>query len=236
MSVDSSLGHMPSGQWTFDGDVTRVFDDMLVRSIPQYNAMRKAVFDIGREYVQDNTAIVDLGCARGEALMPFVSFYGTTNTCVGIEVSEPMIKAAQERLGIYAIVRNLDLRREYPQEYASLTLSVLTMQFVPIEHRLRVMRDAYKHTVNHGAFILVEKVLGANADIDAVLVKHYYRMKTANGYTQEEIDRKRLALEGVLVPVTARWNEEMLELSGFKYIDCFWRYLNFAAWLAVRED
>ncbi|MGH3921557.1 MAG: hypothetical protein ACRDS1_01640 [Pseudonocardiaceae bacterium] len=42
-------------------------------------------------------------------------------------------------------------------------------------------------------------------------------------YTQEEIDRKRLSLEGVLVPVTAKWNVEMLRAAGFQQVDCFWR-------------
>ena len=53
-------------------------------------------------------------------------------------------------------------------------------------------------------------------------------------YTQEEIDRKRLSLEGVLVPVTAAWNEDMLRREGFRNVDCFWRWMNFAAWVAVK--
>lgn len=232
----SSLGHMPAEKWSFDGDVTRVFDDMLERSIPQYQVMRGAVVALGREFVQPHTAIIDLGCARGEALAPFVTEFHETNECVGIEVSAPMIEAAHARFGKEAYIFNLDLRHGYPQVRASLTLSVLTLQFIPIEHRLRVVRDAYKHTVKGGAFILVEKILGASAELDALFVKHYYQLKAHNGYTQEEIERKRLALEGVLVPVTARWNEDMLEMCGFDRVDCFWRYLNFAAWVAVRED
>jgi len=35
-------------------------------------------------------------------------------------------------------------------------------------------------------------------------------MKRKAGYSQEEIDRTRYALEGVLVPMTARWNEALL--------------------------
>jgi tRNA (cmo5U34)-methyltransferase len=56
-----------------------------------------------------------------------------------------------------------------------------------------------------------------------------------NGYTEAEVERKRLALEGVLVPVTAAWNEDLLFGAGFTSVDCFWRYLNFAGWVAVRR-
>ena len=72
------------------------------------------------------------------------------------------------------------------------------------------------------------------AAIDSTLVARYYDMKRANGYTTEEIDRKRLALEGVLVPLTGRWNEDALREAGYRQVDCFWRYLNFAGWLAVK--
>ncbi len=66
------------------------------------------------------------------------------------------------------------------------------------------------------------------------MVNRYLRMKADNGYTQEEIDRKRLSLEGALVPLTAQWNEELLRRCGFQHVDCFWRWMNFAGWVAVK--
>jgi hypothetical protein len=56
---------LPLGKWTFDGDVTDVFDDMLRRSLPQHETMRQTVFDLGRRLVQPSTEIIDLACARG---------------------------------------------------------------------------------------------------------------------------------------------------------------------------
>jgi tRNA (cmo5U34)-methyltransferase len=67
------------------------------------------------------------------------------------------------------------------------------------------------------------------------MVDLYYALKERNGYTRDDIDRKRFSLEGVLVPVTARWNEELLYGSGFTHVECFWRFLNFAGWVAVKE-
>jgi len=48
------------------------------------------------------------------------------------------------------------------------------------------------------------------------------------------VSRKKESLEGVLVPVTARWNEQMLEEAGFRHVDCFWRWMKFAGWVAVK--
>ncbi len=67
------------------------------------------------------------------------------------------------------------------------------------------------------------------------MIDIYYDLKAENGYSQDQIERKRLSLEGVLVPVTAHWNEEMLKTAGFVEVDCFWRWMNFAGWVAVKQ-
>ncbi len=238
--AESSLGHMPDGRWAFDDSVTQVFDDMLQRSIPQYGVMRRGVFDVGCQFVQPATDIVDLGCSRGEAMAPFVARYGAENRYVGVEVSPPMLEACRRRFhepigsGLMQLLE-LDLRRKYPRVQSGVTLAVLTVQFTPVEDRQRIVRDIWQHLVPNGAFIMVEKILGATADLDALMVDRYHQMKRESGYSQEEIDRKRYALEGVLVPMTARWNEELLAQAGFAQIDCFWRWMNFAAWVAVKS-
>jgi len=237
----------PNGRWEFDTDVAEVFDDMLERSIPQYSVMREAVLQVARPFQQTGTDIVDLGCSRGGAIAPFIDAFGAHNRYFLCDVSEPMLEAARERFKGYLMgpmpgtqgimrVENFDLREGYPPVYASITLSVLTMQFTPIEYRQRIMRNVWKHTAPGGVFILVEKVLGATAEIDELMVNIYYDMKRENGYTEDQIQRKRMSLEGVLVPVTAAWNEELLRMAGFRYVDCFWRWQNFAGWIAVREE
>lgn len=231
---------MPDGKWEFDANVTAAFDDMLERSIPQYQVMRDAVTNVGASFVQRGTDIVDLGCSRGAALDPFVKRFGAYNKFYGLEVSEPMLEAARQRFSGYiehaktVDIRRHDLRHGYVPVSASLTLSVFTLQFIPIEHRQRVVQDVYDHTVHGGAFVLVEKILGANARLDKLFVDEYYGLKANHGYSQEAIERKRLSLEGVLVPVTAAWNEQLLLQAGFRSVDCFWRWMNFAGWVAVR--
>ncbi len=157
-----------------------------------------------------------------------------------IEVSEPMIQAARKRFEGYITcgvvdIRRMDLRNAYPPEKASVTLAILSLQFIPIEYRQKILRSIYRHTIPGGALIVVEKVLGNSAEIDETMVNLYYQLKRDNGYSQDSIDRKRMSLEGVLVPVTARMNEELIQSAGFIRIDCFWRWMNFAGWLAVKE-
>lgn len=230
---------MPEAGWKFDESVTAVFDDMLERSIPQYDVMRQACYALACRYAQSKTDIVDLGCSRGEAMAALVDKFGVGNRFTGIDVSEPMLQASRQRFSgmidaKIVNIRNMDLRTDYPPVAASVTLCILTLQFTPIEYRLRIMQEIYDHTLPGGALILVEKVIGSSAQLDRAMVDSYYKFKADNGYTQEQINRKRLSLEGVLVPMTARWNEEMLHSTGFRQIDCFWRWMNFAGWVAVK--
>lgn len=237
--VGVSLGHVPGASWEFDDEVTRVFDDMLQRSIPQYDTMRDLVFELGRRFVPDGGAVVDLGCSRGAALAPFVAAFGGHASYVGVEVSPPMLAACRKRFareldaGTVSLL-DLDLRDGYPDVDATLTLAVLTLQFVPVELRARIVRDVHRHTRPGGAFVLVEKVVGTTDTADAILVDLYHGLKRAHGYGEDEIERKRLSLEGVLVPQPAPWNEALLRDAGFEEVECFWRCLNFAGWVGVK--
>ena len=226
-------------QWAFDVEVTRVFDDMLARSIPQYDVMRESVTGLALRYVYPNSDILDLGCSRGEAMAPLVEKLGKSNRFVGIEKSRPMLSVCRDRFASqiaegYVEILDVDLRYTFPDIAPSVALSILFLQFVPIEYRQKLVSSVYQAMRYGGAFIVVEKVLGSTASIDQDFVECYYEMKRKNGYSQEEIDRKKLALEGVLVPVTAKWNEEILAGAGFKDIECFWRWMNFAGWIAKK--
>jgi tRNA (cmo5U34)-methyltransferase len=127
-----------------------------------------------------------------------------------------------------------DLRNGVPDVQSCLILSILTIQFTPIEYRQKIINSVYEHLQPGGAFIFGEKLLGTTYDIDNVLVDEYYELKRENQYTQEQIQTKRKSLEGVLVPITENWNIDLLRSAGFKKIDCFSRYLNFAGYLAVK--
>lgn len=233
-----SLGHVPASErWEFDASVAKVFDDMLARSIPQYEVMRALCFELGSKFVVDGTDVVDLGASRGKAIMPFVERFGALNRFHAVETAPAMLAELHKVFDPYSAVvqvHDTDLRADFPNVRASVILSILTLQFTPIEYRLKILRHAFLSLMPGGALILVEKVIGATADLDDHFTDVYYGLKGRNGYGSEEIAKKRRALEGVLVPVTARMNEEFLRGAGFAEVDCFWRWANFAGWIAVR--
>jgi tRNA (cmo5U34)-methyltransferase len=229
---------IPEGPWLFNDGVTKVFDNMLERSIPGFADMRSLTTQLACRYAQPGTFVLDLGCSRGGSLEPIIDVLGSKQRYLGVEISDPMRKAASERFvsrtEIDIKIIDMDLRLDFPSVESSVILSILTIQFIPIEYRQAILASAYSSLRSGGAFILVEKILGTNAHLNSTFVDLYYGMKGRNGYTEEEINSKRIALEGVLVPVTANWNEQLLKDAGFSQVECFWRNLNFAGWIAIK--
>lgn len=227
---------MPDKPWVFDQQVADCFDDMLERSIPGLDTMRSLVTRIALRYAQPETEIIDLGCSRGSAMDPLVKAL-PAHRFIGVEVSEPMREYAEMKFHREIVqdrvrILNVDLRHEYPDCMASVTLAILTLQFTPLEYRNHIMRRIFDHTVQGGVVVLVEKVMGSTAEWDSLLTEEYLAFKGQSHYTQEQIARKRLALEGVLVPLTSEWNESLIQNAGFQKPECFWRHLNFAGWVA----
>jgi len=233
----SNYYHIPAkDKWEFDAEVTDIFEDMLNRSIPQYSVMRETITDLLECFI-DSEPIIDLGCSKGQQIQLLLDRYGTGRVYHGIEISDPMLEYCRTRFKDIPNVRihKLDLRREWLEiDHVSVCLSILTLQFIPIEYRQYLLSKIYSSLRTGGIFILVEKIIGSTTLIDNLMVQMYYDFKQIKGYSLYEIERKRLSLEGVLVPITANWNEQMLRAAGFNEVECFWRWMNFCGWLAVK--
>lgn len=237
----TSLGHFPSGpKWEFDATVTRVFGDMLRRSIPDYEVMRQVTTQVARAYMRPGTDVVDLGASRGDGIESLLTKAPADLRMILCDVSEPMVETAKVRFKQEieqgkVQVQRIDLRTQFPiTRPASVTLAVLTLQFIPIEHRQQVLVKAYENTAPGGVLLVVEKLLGETPDLHHALTEMYRQRKREAGYTLDEIEKKAQSLEGVLVPLTASWNEQMMERAGWKRPECIWRSLNFGAWMAVK--
>jgi tRNA (cmo5U34)-methyltransferase len=229
------------GKWVFDEEVANCFEDMLQRSIPQYEIMRKLTFELGSFFLKDKKwfSLLDVGCSNGLGLVDYIRRFGAHGQYLGIDCSEAMLKKAEEKFHNYCEVgvcnfMNIDLRESFPVGSYDIIQSILSIMFIPIQYRQSIIQSIYDNLKPDGCFLFVEKVLGNSAKIDELLVDKYYDMKRQNGYTEEQIMRKKLSLEGVQVPVTSNWNVDLLKQAGFRYIDVYWRYLNFVGYIAIK--
>ena len=239
---DKNITDEMDSSWEFNEEVTKCFENMLERSIPSYETMRHLVDIILINHIKSHqlmhTNILDLGSSEGKSINE-ASQHLKTNYFLGLECSEPMLKSARKhyRNNINVDFMNIDLREvdELPVKQCGGILSILTLQFIPIEYRQKIVRMVYESLHSHGVFIFVEKVLGDSYQTSQIYEDLYYDTKMVNGYSLDEIRDKKLKLEGVLVPVTNSYNISLLKQAGFKNIDIFWKHLNFVGYIAYKK-
>ena len=243
MTDDKIFTSADSGKqkFQFDEQVANVFDDMLRRSVPFYVEQQAMLRDLGKRLFQKGTAIYDLGCSLGTTLINFGHDIGSDATeLIGYDNSLPMLEKARKEiqaqgLGRLIQVRVGDLEEGVSIQNAGLVTMLWSLQFVRPLKRDSLIRTIYNGLVNNGALIVTEKVLTNNTHMNRIFIDLYYDYKRAQGYSDEEIARKREALENVLIPYRIDENIEMFRRNGFKICETFFQYYNFVGFLCIKQ-
>lgn len=223
--------------WKFDKNVVPIFDEHVRKSVPMYDEIHYLITDIAGWFLQDNTNVYDIGTSTGEVISNLINTYKTKEiNYIGIDSSEDMCRKANERFNNYKNVKilNQDVTINFKFENASLITSVLTVQFIPETKRQNLINKIYEGLNKGGAFILIEKVIGSNARFNEIWIELYHQLKLRNGLSEKHVFEKARAIRGVLKPYTVKENIEMLEIAGFKDIDMFFKWNNFAGFIAIK--
>ena len=97
-----------------------------------------------------------------------------------------------------------------------------------------MLKKIYQNLRPGGSLILIEKVRGESEDLNHLFVGQYHAYKRSQGYSRLEIAKKREALENVLVPLKPGKNRDLLAQAGFHQVDVFFKWFNFAGFVAVK--
>lgn len=231
------------GDFVFDAAVADVFDDMLLRSVPFYQEQQRMVVEIARTFLRPDTRVHDLGCSTGTALINLGRTTPEEARFVGHDNSEAMLEKARANIAHEGLadrieLRHFDLNGELARgrlDRASVVLLCWTLQFVQPVKRDPLIRWIYDALAPQGALIVTEKVLTRDSAINRLFIDFYQDLKRRNRYSEVEIARKREALENVLIPYSLDENIELFRRSGFRTVETFFQWYNFAGFLCVKD-
>lgn len=232
-----------ASDFEFNEEVAQVFDDMLNRSVPFYAEQQHLIEEVATKFYQPGTQAYDLGCSTATTLMRLAKSIGPEAKLVGYDNSKPMIEkstANVEKAGLSSQIElrvgdfNADLK-DMDLSNASVVMLCWTLQFVRPLKRDNLIRHIYDNMVDGGALIVTEKVLTNDSNMNRFFIDFYYDFKRRNGYSEEEILKKREALENVLVPYRVDENFEMFRRNGFQIVETFFQWYNFAGFLCVKS-
>lgn len=225
--------------FVFNEKVAQVFDDMLVRSVPFYVETQHMIQEMGKRFYQPGTEIVDLGCSTGTTLINLREAIGPAARLVGYDNSDPMLAKAREKVAARGFQESIsfkfgDINGAISLSNASVAIMTWTLQFVRPLMRDQLVKSIFDGLTPGGVLICVEKVLTNSSDMNRFFIDFYYDFKRRNGYTEEEIVRKREALENVLIPYRIEENTELFRRNGFETVETFFQWYNFAGFLCVK--
>ncbi|MFT6604393.1 MAG: tRNA (cmo5U34)-methyltransferase, partial [Bacteriovoracaceae bacterium] len=221
----------------FNEDVAVVFDDMVSRSVPFYNEIHSIILDILDRTFTGNGTIVDLGCSTATTICLMDKHLikkGKKASFVGVDSSQAMVAKAKAKLKesgtTTANIECTDIN-EFKIPKSEIILMNYTLQFIPKEKRPKVLANIFNALEHNGYFILAEKIVSDEEDINDLMIDLYYDFKRRNGYSELEISQKREALENVLVPLTPKEQINNLKSAGFQKVEMLFRWYNFCCYL-----
>ncbi len=225
--------------FNFDAQVADVFTDMIERSVPGYRAIITMIETLTEHYAQPNSNLYDLGCSLGAATLS-MSRGLKAKGCqiIAIDNSAAMVercRKATERNHTFEGVRVVEgdiVTTEIAN--ASVVILNFTLQFIPLNERLPLLKKIYAGMRPGGVLILSEKVLFEDEHLNKLLAHIHHDFKRAHGYSDLEVSQKRSALDKVLIPETIPTHRKRLTEAGFSSIDVWFQCFNFMSMLAVK--
>jgi tRNA (cmo5U34)-methyltransferase len=223
----------------FSSKVAGVFDDMVDRSVPYYEEIQRMVGELVADHAVKGSNIYDLGCSTGTTMIHMNETVDESIPFIGVDDSQDMLDKCRNKLLLLDFQRpfNLvvaDLNKSVDIENASVVVLCLTLQFVRPISRERLVKQIFNGMNSDGALIVVEKILAEDSRFNRDFIKYYYDMKRRHNYSEMEIAQKREALENVLVPYKLSENITLLRDAGFEHVETFFKWYNFAGFIAKK--
>jgi len=219
----------------FNEDVTRVFQDMITRSVPGYELLLRMIALYASVFVRDQSNIYDLGCSLGEVSRLIAEQTRKLDcTIIAVDNSPSMIRKCQQ----FGDLGNIDWRCDDIQNIeignASMVVLNLTLLFIDRDQRRSLITGIARGLNEGGVLVLSEKVLLDPELENQRMVQLHQAFKKMQGYSDLEISQKRTALENVLLPDSQAMHQRRLRQAGFSEVYQCFRCFNFVSYLAIK--
>ena len=237
-SVDETISAV-LGEWRFDEQVSRAFDNHVRKSVPFYDELQRMVVELSEYFVADGSVIYDLGCSTGETLHRLTEYHaGKENLqLIGVELSEAMIAEARRKVTSPKVrFRRTNIVELDFSPRPHLVTSLFTLQFLRLAERRQLLDRLGQTLVEGGALLLVEKTRGTSSAFEDMWTELYWDFKRRQGLTAEQVLEKAASLRGVLNPLTPQENVSILQQSGFTRVEPFFKWYNWTGFLAVKNQ
>lgn len=226
-------------EFRFDDAVAEVLPDMLRRSVPGYSTLLHLIGVLASSVVKPGTLAYDLGCSLGAVSLSIRQALGARDArIIAMDNSPAMVARCREAISAQSGLVPVDVVlgdvSALELEPTSFVVLNFTLQFVPREDRVRVLRQIADALTPGGVLVLSEKTESHDPRTRDFFRSQHDAFRESNGYCQLEISRKRDALDQFLVPEAPETYDTWLREAGLMPIPWF-QSLQFVSWVGLKE-
>lgn len=219
---------------TFSFNTIKNFDDHILASIPNYDLLFNTLLILSDYFIRKDTRVYDLGCSTGKLLKALEKRQAGLNCeYIGYDESTNLLELSKDSQVLFKHI-DLNDRKNLDFKYASLIFSIFTLQFLNKEIRMSILEAVYRALIPGGAFIIAEKVYCEEGKMQDIFTSSYYEFKKKS-FTEKQILDKEVDLRKILKPNYSEDLVSSLELVGFKSIQKFYKFLNFEAYICIKD-
>ena len=220
-------GNLSGLPFTFNQEVTEVFEDMIDRSVPGYKTSIGLITYNAKKYYQSDTNSYDIGCSLGASSLSMLEGVNDAQI-IAIDNSEAMIKECKKRhTKLKSIKFVCEDIMESDLKEASFIVINYVIQFLNFEQRTALLNKAFNALLPGGVLIISEKIHHKNQFETKRIFYTHHLFKSKNGYSDLEISAKRDSLEGILLTELEQDHIDRGKEVGFKASEIILSNLNF---------
>jgi tRNA (cmo5U34)-methyltransferase len=212
-------------------DIAKGFDEQVVKSAPRYREMLETVVAMLPFHVASKIDIIDIGTGTGNLAYMLKSIFPEARL-VCLDLSSNMLEVAREKLKhlssvefVQKSIEDYKLDRKFDVIASSLTLHHLENDSK--KHAFHV--KAFRALKDGGMFVNADIVTAPEKEMQNVNLRawkeHVLRSATPEFV---QANYKRYLTEDRPAVLLNELNS--IKKAGFRYVDVFWKYYNFAVY------
>ena len=215
--------------WTFKGkEVAEGFDSHVRGQLPFYSMVLDSIVSMAKNFLPENGALADLGCATGNFYSRAIEMIEERNaTYFGVDNSPEMLSVSSKQSASKSFCYDLNTCMDSePFMKSDVFVLNLTYMFLNPKFRRDRLEEIMAAMPSHGAVILVDKCKEMEGYLSCVYRRMLWDFKS-KASTLEEIVEKELSLRGVQIPE----RREVFIRMGFKE---WFRYGDFSGFIYAK--
>ena len=214
----------------FDSE-SNIFDDRVVKIIPYYREMLKALVANIPFKRSEKIKVIDLGCGTG-TVSRLIKEYFPNAQIKCVDLAPSMLELAKEKLKTFKVItcEIADFVEFDPKERFDVVATSLALHHIePDKRKFSFYKKLFKWLKKDGVLINADVILATNKKTQQIYLNKWeeYILRSFNQkQVQQNYERYLREDRPAILMTEIEWLKEV----GFKNVDIYWKYFNFAVY------